>query len=71
MTTALNMSPKHVSDFSCVEESGGGLDGNGILGCKDMNWAKMYCDIANKTIDCNGDEKAFYEEYCPKTCDKC
>ena len=58
-------------DFSCVEESGGGLDGGAMSGCKDMDWAKTYCDLAKSNNDCKGEQKAFFEEYCPKTCNKC
>ena len=58
-------------DLRCREESGGGIEDGGTSNCKDMDWAQKYCAEAKTINGCKGNNKSFYEEYCPKTCEKC
>ena len=59
-------------DFSCKSGEGGGIgDGEDISGCKDITWAKKHCEGAKENGDCEGVNRSFFEEYCPKTCQIC
>ena len=58
-------------DFSCKSGEGGGMGEREEDSCKDITWAKKYCEGAKGNGDCDGENKSFFEEYCPKTCQIC
>ena len=58
-------------DFSCKSSKVGEDTGEGESNCKDITWADKYCQDAIANDDCKGVNKAFFQEYCPQTCNMC